>query len=122
MQLEKPEDFVLATGRKITVRRFVEMAFAEAGISVTWSGKGKQEKGTNKETGKVIVEIDENYYRPTEVDKLIGDASKAKKMLGWAPKHTVEDLVKEMMASDMRLFERDKYLMDGGHDIISGNE
>jgi GDPmannose 4,6-dehydratase len=122
MQQDVPDDYVLATGKKITVRRFVEMAFAEAGIGITWSGKGEEEKGTHAGTGKVIVEVDPKYYRPTEVDKLIGDASKARKKLGWAPRYSVEQLVKEMVAADIRLFERDKYLLEGGHEVMGGTE
>ena len=109
-------------GKKITVRKFVELAFAEAGIQLEWKGRAADEKGINTANGETIVEIDKKYFRPAEVDCLIGDASKAKKKLGWSPKHTVEDLVKEMMASDMKFFERDKYLMEGGHKIINQNE
>lgn len=122
LQQDQPDDFVLATGRKITVRQFVEWAFAEAGITLEWKGKDIDEKGYDKATGKVLVEIDPKYFRPAEVDLLVGDAGKAKKQLGWTPKHTVEELVKEMVASDIRLFERDKYLMEGGHKVVGSNE
>jgi GDPmannose 4,6-dehydratase len=122
LQQKEADDFVLATGIKISVRRFVEMAFAEVGISLEWNGKGADEKGVNKATGKIVVEIDEKYYRPAEVDLLVGDASKAKNILGWAPKHNVEQLCKEMMASDLELFKRDKYLMEGGHKVLNYKE
>jgi GDPmannose 4,6-dehydratase len=122
MQQDVSDDFVLATGKKISVRRFVELAFNEVGITMEWKGKGKDEKGIDKATGDVIVEIDPRYFRPTEVDLLIGDASKAKKKLGWTPKLTIEDLVKEMVASDLKLFEKDKYLLEGGHDVLKFNE
>jgi GDPmannose 4,6-dehydratase len=122
MQQDKPDDYVLATGTKISVRKFVEMAFSEVGIAIEWKGKGADEKGINKANGKVLVEIDEKYYRPAEVDLLVGDPSKAKKVLGWAPKHTVEQLCKEMMASDLELFKRDKYLMEGGHKVLNYKE
>ncbi|HWY99182.1 MAG TPA: GDP-mannose 4,6-dehydratase, partial [Bacteroidia bacterium] len=122
MQIDIPDDFVLATGKKISVRRFVELAFHEVGITMEWKGKGIEEKGINKATGDVIVEIDPRYFRPTEVDLLIGDASKAFKKFGWKPKLTIEDLVKEMVASDVKLFEKDKYLMDGGHEVLKFNE
>lgn len=122
MQQKEADDFVLATGKKITVRKFVELAFAEVGISLNWEGKGIDEKGFNAATGKVVVEIDPRYFRPTEVELLIGDASKAKKNLGWGPKYTLEELVKEMVASDVKLFERDKYLLDGGHDVMNFHE
>ena len=122
MQQDIADDYVLATGIKTSVKRFTEMAFGEVGIKLEWKGKGKEEKGMDKATGKVLVEIDPKYFRPTEVDKLIGDPSKAKKDLGWKAKHTVEELVKEMVASDLKLFERDKYLLEGGHDVAGGNE
>ncbi len=122
MQIDTPDDFVLATGKKISVRRFVELAFIEVGITMEWKGKGIDEKGINKATGEVIVEIDPVYFRPTEVDLLIGDASKAFKAFGWKPKLTIEDLVKEMVASDVKLFEKDKYLMEGGHEVLKFNE
>ena len=122
MQQKEADDFVLATGKKIAVRKFVELAFAEVGISLNWEGKGVDEKGFNAVTGKVVVEVDPRYFRPTEVELLIGDSSKAKKNLGWVPKHSLEDLVKEMVASDVKLFERDKYLLDGGHDVMNFHE
>ncbi len=122
LQQDKPDDYVLATGVKVSVRSFVEMAFKELGIIVEWKGTGVEEKGINKATGKTIVEIDERYFRPAEVDLLVGDASKARKELGWVPKYTVEDLVKEMVQADRRLFEKDKYLLDGGHDIMNYHE
>jgi len=122
LQQKEADDFVLATGKKITVRKFVELAFAEVGITLKWEGKGVEEKGINTTTGKIVVEVDPAYFRPTEVDLLIGDASKAKKVMGWEPKHTLEQLVKEMMAYDIKLFEKDKYLMEGGHDVMNFHE
>jgi GDPmannose 4,6-dehydratase len=122
LQQKEADDYVLATGKKITVRKFIELAFTEVGITVKWEGKGVDEKGINTATGKTIVEIDPKYFRPTEVELLIGDASKAKKNLGWEPKYTLEQLVKEMVASDVKLFERDKYLLDGGHKVMNFHE
>jgi GDPmannose 4,6-dehydratase len=122
MQQKVADDYVLATGKKITVRKFVELAFAEVGITLSWEGKGVDEKGINTATGKVIIEIDPRYFRPTEVELLIGDASKAKKDFGWEPKYTLEQLVSEMVISDVKLFERDKYLLDGGHDVMNFHE
>jgi len=122
LQQKEADDYVLATGKKITVRKFVELAFAEVGITLKWEGKGVNEKGINTATGKTIVEIDPKYFRPTEVDLLIGDASKAKKNMGWEPKHTLEQLVKEMMESDLKLFQKDKYLLEGGHDVMNFHE
>ena len=122
MQQKEADDFVLATGKKISVKRFVEMAFNEVKIKIEWKGKGIDEKGINSVTGKTIIEVDSKYFRPSEVDLLVGDASKAKKKLGWQPKHSLEDLVKEMVASDVKLFERDKYLLDGGHKVMNFHE
>lgn len=122
MQQKEADDFVLATGIKITVRKFIEMAFAEVGITVEWKGEGVNEKGYNKATGKVIVQIDEKYFRPAEVDLLVGDATKAKTKLGWTPKRSVEQLCKEMVASDLQLFKRDKYLIEGGHKVLNYKE
>lgn len=121
MQQKEAEDFVLATGKKISVKKFAELAFAETGVKIEWKGKGVDEKGMDA-SGNILIEIDKKYFRPTEVDLLVGDASKAKKMLGWQPKYTVEDLVKEMVASDIKLFERDKYLAEGGHLIHHQHE
>jgi GDPmannose 4,6-dehydratase len=122
LQQPEPDDYVLATGKKVSVKKFVEMAFAEVGVTLEWKGKGVDEKGVDKASGKIVVEIDPKYFRPTEVDLLIGDASKAKKHLGWEPKHTLEQLVKEMMVSDLKLFEKDKYLLEGGHEIRNFHE
>ncbi len=122
LQQNEPDDFVLATGKKITVRKFIEMSFNEVGISIEWKGSGENEKGYNKVTGEVLVEIDPKYYRPAEVDLLVGDASKAKAKLGWEPKRSVEQLCKEMVAADLELFKRDKYLMEGGHKVLNQHE
>ena len=124
LQQDQPEDFVIATGTTTCVREFVKMAFAEAGIQLEFIGKGQNEKGLvaacrNPDyqipIGKTVVAVDAEYFRPTEVDLLIGDASKAKRILGWEPKHTVADLVKEMVESDMDHFrlgiERRLYLI-----------
>ncbi len=101
LQQKEAEDFVLATGRTTTIRDFVAMAFREAGYELEWRGRGVQEKGLDAKTGTVLVSVDPTYFRPTEVELLLGDASKAKAKLGWAPSHSLEDLVKDMMASDM---------------------
>lgn len=122
MQHKEADDFVLATGKKISVRKFAEMAFAETGVKIEWKGKNENEKGIDPKTGKIIIEVDKKYFRPTEVDLLVGDASKAKKLLGWSPKYSVEQLVKEMVASDIKFFERDKYLVEGGHKILNQHE
>ena len=102
LQNENPEDFVIATGRQHSVREFAEKAFEIAGIEITWKGKGLDEVGVDVKTNNVIIEIDPKYYRPTEVDTLLGDPSKAKAILGWNPNETsFEELVKIMVESDM---------------------
>ncbi|MES2681365.1 MAG: GDP-mannose 4,6-dehydratase [Bacteroidota bacterium] len=122
LQQDEADDFVLATGVKITVRDFINMAFAEVGITLKWEGKAEHEKGMDVKTGKVLVEIDPKYYRPAEVELLVGDATKAKTKLGWTPKYTVETLCKEMVQADLELFRRDKYLMEGGHKVLNYKE
>jgi GDPmannose 4,6-dehydratase len=122
MQQKEADDYVLATGVKITVRKFVELSFKEVGIDIEWKGKGEDEKGYNKANGKCLVEIDPKYYRPAEVELLVGDSTKARTKLGWTPKRTVEQLCKEMMASDVELFKRDKYLLEGGHKVLDQHE
>ena len=106
MQQDTPEDYVLSTGKKISVRDFCTMAFKHLDIQVEWIGTGKDERGIDKKTGKVIVEIDPEYFRPTEVDQLLGDSTKARTKLGWKPKYTVEDLCKEMVYSDFEKISR----------------
>ena len=122
LQQDKPEDYVLATGITTTVRDFCFMAFSEVGITIDWEGKGNQEKGIDASTGKVLVEVDPNYYRPTEVDLLIGDATKAKEQLNWQPKVNISSLVKEMVASDVALFEKEIHLQKGGFKSINRHE
>lgn len=122
LQQDVADDFVLATGRKITVREFVNWSFAEVGITLNWQGKDSDEKGINASTGEVLVEIDPRYFRPAEVDLLVGDATKAKEILGWTPTSTVEELCREMVRADMNYFERDRYLMEGGHKVRNFNE
>ncbi len=117
LQQEKPEDFVLATGETHTVKEFVELAFKEAGIDLSWSGSGVDEKGINIKTGKTIVEVDPRYFRPTEVDLLLGDPSKAKKILGWKPKISFKELVSDMVVSDIEEAKRDCHIQDGGFKV-----
>lgn len=122
MQQDKPDDYVLATGETHTVKRFCELAFGEVGIELEWKGEGVDEKGYNKANGKVVIEIDPKYFRPTEVDLLIGDPTKARTELGWTHTHTLQQLVTEMMKADVELFSRDKYLQAGGHKVMNYNE
>ncbi|UKN03418.1 GDP-mannose 4,6-dehydratase [Paracrocinitomix mangrovi] len=122
LQQEEAEDFVLASGETHPVREFVEKAFAEVDIKIRWEGSGINEKGINEATNEILVEVDEQYFRPTEVELLLGDPTKAKEKLGWTHKISFEELVKEMVQADVKLFERDKYLKEGGHQTFEYNE
>ena len=106
MQQEEPDDFVLATGETTSVRDFCNMAFDHLGIEIEWKGEGANEQGVNKTNGKVIVEVDPQYFRPTEVELLLGDPTKAQEKLGWKFEYTVNDLVKDMVDSDMEELKR----------------
>ena len=114
LQQEKPEDFVIATGVQYSVREFVDAAANELGMKLSWSGKGIDEKGYD-ERGRCIVEVDPRYYRPTEVETLLGDAGKARQKLGWTPKISFSDLVKEMAGADFREAEFDLQVKKSGH-------
>ena len=103
LQQDKPDDYVLATGETHSVREFVERAFSEVGITIEWKGSGVKEQGIDKSNGRVLVEVDPRFFRPAEVDILCGDASKARKALGWSPKEKFADLVKEMVWHDVQL-------------------
>lgn len=107
LQQEQPEDFVIATGETHSVREFVELAYKELGIEIEWHGKGEEEYGIDKTTGKVIVKVDPNYYRPTEVDFLLGNAAKAKKILNWEPKTNFQQLIKIMIAADLEKVQKE---------------
>ena len=128
LQADTAEDWVIATGRTTTIRDFVKMAFAHIGISLEFKGEGLDETAViaacsnseyQLEIGKEILSIDPKYFRPTEVDLLIGDPTKAKEKLGWVPKIQLEELVDDMMSSDLKLFKRDKYLNEGGHQTLN---
>ncbi len=131
LQQEKPEDFVIATGVTTSVRDFLKLSFAEVGIEVEFKGKSVDEKAFvvscsdasyQLPVGKNVMSVDARYFRPTEVELLIGDATKANTKLGWKPKYDVKALIKEMMDADIELFRRDKYLKDGGHKVFNYHE
>nr|WP_299641987.1 GDP-mannose 4,6-dehydratase [Devosia sp.] len=105
LQQEKPDDYVLATGVTTSVRQFVEWAFEDTGVSIDWHGQGVEEKGFDARTGKCLVEVDPRYFRPTEVDLLLGDASKARTKLGWTPETPVRELVREMVQHDLQIMQ-----------------
>jgi len=115
LQVDEPDDFVLATGETRSVREFVELAFAEVGRTIEWRGAGVDEQGIDKKSGKTIVRIDPQYFRPTEVDLLIGDASKARAKLGWKPKTPFAQLVKEMVTADLEAARRE--VANGKHPV-----
>ena len=128
LQHDNPEDWVIATGRTTSIRDFVKIAFAHIGVNLVFKGKGIHEvaiidsfsnENYKFEIGKEVLAIDSNYFRPTEVDLLIGDPTKAKEKLGWTPEISLEQLVEDMMQSDLKLFERDKYLNEGGYQTLN---
>jgi GDPmannose 4,6-dehydratase len=113
LQQKEAEDFVIATGEQYSVRDFVEAAAKEVGLTVTWKGEGEREKGYDA-AGKCIVAVDPRYFRPTEVETLLGDASKARTKLGWVPKIRFPELVAEMMREDLKAAERDELVKKHG--------
>lgn len=128
LQHEHPEDWVIATGRTTSIRDFIKMAFAHIGVHLEFKGQGVDEIAViascsndkyQLEIGKQVLAIDKKYFRPTEVDLLIGDPTKAKEKLGWTPEISLEELVEDMMQSDLKLFEKDKYLKEGGHGTLN---
>lgn len=131
LQQDKPEDFVIATGITTSVRDFLRKTFTELGVELEFTGSGKEEKAIVKQllqaneylkVGQVVVKVDPRYFRPTEVDLLIGDPAKAKAKLNWQPKYSLDSLIKEMVAADLELFKRDRYLKDGGHKVFEYHE
>ena len=122
LQQEKPDDFVIATGETHSVREFATLAFHEAGINIEWQGEGIGEKGIDTATGRTVVEVDPRYFRPTEVDLLLGDPSKAERVLGWKRKVTFSELVKRMVKYDMELFRKDILIRDAGYKVTSALE
>ncbi len=115
LQHDRPDDFVLATGTTTSIRDFVTRVFCELNIDIEWQGSGLDEKGINKKTGKVIVEVDARYFRPAEVDLLLGDSTKARTLLGWKPRYDLNALCKEMVAADFELAKKEKCLMENGY-------
>lgn len=125
LQQDQPEDYVIATGKTTQIRDMVSKAFGVAGIDIEFEGQGQDEIAKivrcdgefTLDPGKEVVKVDRRYFRPTEVDLLVGDATKAKEKLGWEPEHDFDSLIDEMVKSDIELFKRDKYLQEGGHEI-----
>ena len=122
LQQDQPEDFVIATGIQHSIRELVDVAAASLDMSVEWQGSGQDEVGLDKDSGKVIVRIDPDYFRPTEVDTLLGDPSNAHRKLGWEPKVTFEELVEEMTVADLKDAEKVKHIRDGGYVVPPRHE
>ncbi|MDH3648058.1 MAG: GDP-mannose 4,6-dehydratase [Saprospiraceae bacterium] len=131
LQQGQPEDYVIATGKTTSVKEFIEKAFEQIGVKISFQGSGVQEVGVVESTtaeevklapGREIIAVDPNYFRPTEVDMLIGDASKARKQLGWEPKYSVDTLIEEMVQNDLELFRKEKHLKDAGFSVTNASE
>jgi GDPmannose 4,6-dehydratase len=122
LQQDFPDDYVIATGEQHSVREFVELCAAELGMTLQWQGTGIHEKGIDPATGKIIVAIDPRYFRPAEVDTLLGDATKARQNLGWTPKITFKELVKEMAQHDLAQAKKDLLCQQAGFPAYNHNE
>lgn len=122
MQQDAPEDFVIATGEHFSVREFIEAAAQKLGIRIRWEGEGLDEKGINEETGSIIVAVDPSYFRPTEVQDLLGDASKARKKLGWKPRISFQELVSEMVEADLKEANKDYLCLQEGFQTFNHTE
>ena len=121
LQQDQPDDYVIATGKQYSVKEFVDAAFHEVGINIRWDGKGVDEKG-HDDSGKVLVEVDPRYFRPTEVETLLGDPTKAKEKLGWEPKVTFKELVAEMVREDLKDAEKDQLCKREGYRVMRYHE
>ena len=122
LQQDQPDDFVIATGKQYSVRQFVDAAFAEVGMQLRWEGEGASEKGIDGRSGKTLVEVDPRYFRPTEVETLLGDPSKARDKLGWTATISLEDMVAEMVREDLMLAEKDEMCKREGFKTFNYNE
>jgi GDPmannose 4,6-dehydratase len=122
LQQDQPEDFVIATGKQYSVRHFVDAAFAEVGMQMRWEGEGLDEKGVDAKSGKVLVEVDPRYFRPTEVETLLGDPTKAREKLGWTAMITLDQMVSEMVREDLVLAEKDELCRREGFKTFDYNE
>jgi GDPmannose 4,6-dehydratase len=122
LQQDEPDDYVIATGKQYSVRQFIEFGGAELEMDIQWEGSGVDEVGIDRNTGKQIVSVDPRYYRPTEVETLLGDPTKSKTKLGWEPKVTVEELVREMVAADYEDAKRDALVKAAGYKTFDRHE
>ncbi|MNY51448.1 GDP-mannose 4,6-dehydratase [compost metagenome] len=122
LQQDTPDDYVVATGEQYSVRHFVEVAFREVDIPIQWVGEGIEEKGVHVETGQVLVEIDPRYFRPTEVETLLGDPTKAKAKLGWKLRHSFQELVYEMVKEDLKAAQQVDLVKREGFEVYQAHE
>jgi GDPmannose 4,6-dehydratase len=122
LQQDQPDDYCISTGVQYSVRDFVDAAFNEVGMSVRWDGQGIDEKGYDAKSGALLVEVDPRYFRPTEVETLLGDSTKAKEKLGWVPEITLDDMVAEMVRGDLRIAERDELCRREGFETFDYHE
>lgn len=122
LQQDEPDDYVIATGRQRSVREFVDLAAGELGMEITWQGTDVDEQGIDAKSGKIIVEVDPTYFRPTEVETLLGAPTKAREQLGWEPRTTLEELIKEMVAHDLEEAKRDKLCIAEGFSVTNPQE
>ena len=122
LQQEKPDDFCIATGIQYSVRDFVNFAWGHLGKEIRWEGEGVNEKGYDAHTGNLIVAVDSRYFRPTDVDSLLGDSYKAEQKLGWKPKITLKKMIHEMMENDINLAKRDALIRKHGFKALDFNE
>ncbi len=122
LQQDEPDDFVIATGKQYSVRDFVNFAFAEIGVTLDWRGEGVAEQGVDVKTGEIRVEVDKHYFRPTEVETLLGDPSKARERLGWEAKIPLEEMVSEMVREDLKDAQRDQLCHQEGYRTFQYHE
>ena len=122
LQQDKPEDFCIATGKQYSVRDFVDFAWGHLNRKIRWEGEGLDEKGYDSSNGNLIVAVDSRYFRPSEVETLLGDPTKAKEKLGWEPKITLEAMVHEMMENDINIAKRDRLVKEHGFKVPDFSE
>ena len=122
LQQDKPDNYVLATGVTTSIRDFCKLAFARLGIDIEFRGEGVDEKGIDTKTGNVLIEVDPRYFRPAEVDLLLGDSTKARRELGWEPKYDLQALVNEMVDADLELAKKEKTLKENGYEVLVPQE
>jgi GDPmannose 4,6-dehydratase len=122
LQQDAPDDFVVATGKQYSVRQFVERSAAQLGMRISWQGKGIEEQGIDTNSARAIIKVDSRYFRPAEVETLLGDAGKARRQLGWQPQIEFDELVREMVAADWELARQDAMMTNAGYRTLQHHE